>query len=233
MLMRNRRLDLISYCLVIIYLFFSGCGSENQQDKSETQQNKLRQEARNLYKEKKFSEALQLLEQAVDIDRQTMPPDHEELLEQINSLAWNYRKHDLDKTIVYQKEHLALAKKYFGESHIVDNGRVAKHSMVAQSLQMLGSWYLSKGDAEKAYETYNEHLEVNRRVFGEESEGVIGAYKHLIRIYEKRKDFAKALEYMERILNIAIKLGNSHHVKSYRKDVAEIKKKMEEHNNLL
>jgi len=35
--MRNGiKLDLISYCLVIIFLFSSGCGSENQQDRAKT-----------------------------------------------------------------------------------------------------------------------------------------------------------------------------------------------------
>ena len=59
MLMRNGiKLDLIPYCLTIIFLFSSGCEKVSQQDK-------LRLESGKLYEEKKFSESIRLLEQAL------------------------------------------------------------------------------------------------------------------------------------------------------------------------
>ena len=164
--------------------------------------NILSQEAIELYRAGKYDRAVVLAQQALQVAKQDVGPDHPDVATSLNNLAMLYATQgDYSRAEPLYKRSLAIWEKALGPNH----------PDVAQSLNNLAQLYLDQGDYARAEPLYKRSLAIWEKVFGPNHPSVATALENLAKLYQAQGNHAKAKPFFKRALAIREKKPGSNY----------------------
>ncbi|MCR4935064.1 MAG: tetratricopeptide repeat protein [Oscillospiraceae bacterium] len=160
----------------------------------------LNNEARTFRSENRFSDARELLQNAVRIREELLGPEHLETASLYHNLAVvNKFIGSYDKALEYDQKALHIREKILGKDH----------TQTANIYSQLASIYKELHNYPKALEFHLRALECRERVLGPSHPDTIRSYNSLATIYKYMGDFNLALYYAKLALDFREKvLGN-------------------------
>ncbi|MBI4746971.1 MAG: CHAT domain-containing protein [Acidobacteria bacterium] len=172
------------------------------QDRAQTEIEKLDAEAKKLYRAGKYDQGIVLAQQAVEQSEKIFGRDHRLLATSLNTLANFYRaKAEFQKAETLYQRALAIQEKSFGPAH----------PDVATSLHNLALVYQATGDFQKADSHYQRALAIQEKSLGSEHLDVSITLNNLGNLYKNTGDYKKAEPLYLRALTIKKKvLGTDH-----------------------
>ena len=165
-----------------------------------SEQDKSLQEARNIYAESlslyntgKFSDALPLVERAIEIRKRELAADNPKIASAMTHLARiKDAQGDYDQAVQINQQVLTIREKILG----------ANHPDVGYTLNYLGSNYIHQGDYQKAILFHQRALAVREKNFGSNHPIVAVSLINLGVVYDSLGDNLKARELYQRALKI-------------------------------
>ena len=152
-------------------------------DQPETQATLLHAVGEVYYSMGLYERSAALLEEAVQLRRQTLGNDHPDLARSLTALAQSaFDLGQNDRTEALTREALAIRRKAFGN----------EHREVAESLNDLALLTKLKGDYATAEPLYRETIAVQRKLSGNDSLDVATPLHNLGVLLSDKKDFAGA-----------------------------------------
>jgi len=143
-----------------------------------------------------YPEALQLLREAVEIQRRISGADSPEFAMGLHNLAGALiDAGDLTGAEATERQCLDLRRKILGNHH----------PDLAYSLNNLGFLLLEKGDWEAAEPVLRENLELSREALGEKSPRYGSALNNWGRVLQAKGDYAQAEKTFEQALDVLVK----------------------------
>lgn len=169
-----------------------------EQDRSLVESNELERQAANLYTERRYDEAITLVERALAIRERLSIPRFPLVVASLTNLANLFdAKRDLTRAIQYAERALPLVEQALGP----------EHSEVARRLNNLGVLYQSKHDYEHAEPFFRRALEISEKTeASEHPDVVVFRLNNLALLLLDKGDYARAEPFFQRALDIAEKL---------------------------
>lgn len=187
--------------LFLLLLLAGPCLVVAQADDLETAE-ALEQKVENLYREGRYTEAIPIAKQVVDIREKALGPDHPDVASGLNNLATLYKSSgDYAKAEPLHQRSLSIREKAFGPDH----------PDVAQSLNNLAALCFSLGDYAKAEALYQSALANWEKVLGPDHPDVALGLNNLAMLHESLGDYAKAVALYQRALEIFEKTFGPNH----------------------
>jgi CHAT domain-containing protein/Tfp pilus assembly protein PilF len=165
---------------------------------------RLNAEARQLYAQGKYAEALALSERALTLREKALGPDHPDVATSLHNLALLHRvKGDYGRAEPFAQRALAAREKALGPDH----------PDVAASLHNLAALYHEKGDYRRTEPLMQRALVICEKVLGAEHTEVAQSLKNLALLYRDKGDYRRAEPFAQRALAVNEKaLGPDHPV---------------------
>lgn len=115
---------------------------------------------------------------------------------------YNHVKKDLSKAIHYVSMSVDMMVRIYGRVH----------ANVAQSIHNLGALYAEMADYDKAWELYNEALQIKETLYGSDHVMVGDSYNNMAALLFTLGKYKESMQYFEKALEIYVKhFGESHH----------------------
>jgi CHAT domain-containing protein/tetratricopeptide (TPR) repeat protein len=141
----------------------------------------------------KYSEALPLLERALEIRQKTLAPEDPLVADALQALANVYRnKEDYANAEPLFRRALAIREKVLGE----------EHPDAAASLNSLAGVYRERGDYDKAEPLFRRALAIREKALGAGHPDVAASLDGLARLYREKGDYGNAEPLYRRALAI-------------------------------
>ncbi|CAF5020517.1 unnamed protein product, partial [Rotaria sp. Silwood1] len=149
-----------------------------------------------------YTEAASLLENALKIERKTLPHDHPSLSHYYNNIALLYNNMgDYSKALeFYEKSH-----------KIYEKALPSNHPDLATSYSNIGQVYNNMGDYSKALEFYEKSLEIRKKALPSNHPDLATSYNNIGGVYSDMGDYSKALDFYEKSHQILAKALPSNH----------------------
>ncbi|BBD62071.1 peptidase-like protein [Nostoc sp. HK-01] len=162
----------------------------------------LNQQVIKLYKEGKYSTAIPLAKQALDIREKVLGKEHPLVATSLNNLAELYRiQGEYQQAEPLYQRSLAIREKILGK----------EHPDVATSLNNLAVLYDSQGKYQQAEPLYQRSLAIWEKVLGKEHPLVATNLNNLAELYRRQGKYQQAEPLYQRSLAIREKvLGKKH-----------------------
>ena len=160
------------------------------------------QEAWELYKQRKYSEAIPLAREALRIRQQVLGQEHLSVATSLNNLAALYQAMGrYQHAEPLYKQALEMRRRLLGN----------QHPSVATSLNNLAVLYQAMGRYQQAEPLYHQALEINRRLLGNEHPSVANNLNNLAALYESMGRYQQAKPLYTQALQMRRRLlGNQH-----------------------
>ena len=139
--------------------------------------------------------AINRLEQAIALQRKSLPDNHTEIPFHLNRLGYGYFKAKQFESALFT---LYEADKFFQTRMPID------HQGHGETFHILGLVYRSLGDNEKAYEHFIEALRKRDSLLAKDHPNAASTCYQLSLIHEDRGKYKLALEYAKRSLHIRL-----------------------------
>ena len=155
-----------------------------------------------LYQQGKYTEAIPLAKQVLDIHEKALGTEHPDYAESLNNLAFFYQTQGrYDEAEPLYKRSLDIREKALGENH----------PDVATSLNNLAGLYYSQGRYSEAEPLYQRSLAIREKAFGKDHPNVATSLNNLALLYDNQGRFDEAEPLYKRSLAIDEKaLGENH-----------------------
>jgi tetratricopeptide (TPR) repeat protein len=176
--------------------------------------------------EKKNSDAIYYLEEAVKMEKQLSSVETPSIAVTYSNLANVYgRVGKITKALELQNLSLQINLKYFGN----------EHPKVATNYNNLGMIHLAEGKPAQAVQELRRGLAISKKIFGDDHYQVIGTYHNLALAYADNEQHDSAFYFFDKavVLNTAKKGGESIEVGLSYIDVADLYKKKSDFTNAL
>jgi len=163
---------------------------------------KLDRRAEELFKAGKYSEAIPLATQSLDLREKALGPEHPGTATSLNNLGeLYYSMRDYAKAEPLLQRALKIREKALGP----------EHASTAQSLNNLAGLYRLMGDYAKAEPLYQRAIKIDEKALGPEHPNTATVLNDLALLYQQKGDYAKAESFFQRALRICEKaLGPEH-----------------------
>ena len=156
-------------------------------------------------KRKRYPEALQANQQALEISQRLLGEEHESTAESYLSVGvTQYQMHDYNSALQSHQRALAICIKVFGE----------EHENTAESYFSVGVTQYQMHDYNSALQSNQRALAIRIKVFGEEQERTADSYRELGVTQYAMHDYTSALQSDQRALAIRIKVFGEEHEKT-------------------
>ncbi|XP_046854991.1 uncharacterized protein LOC124448023, partial [Xenia sp. Carnegie-2017] len=154
------------------------------------------------YETGNYDKAIEFHEKALEIQKQSLGPNHVDVAGSLNNLGNVYKDTgNYDKAIEFHEKALEIRKQSLGPNHVD----------VATSLNNLGSVYRGTGNYDKAIEFHEKALEIRKQSLGPNHVDVAASLNNLGIVYIITGNYDKSIEYYEKALEIQKQsLGPNH-----------------------
>jgi len=184
--------------LIIVALAIASCSAK--QDLLRASQ--LIEKAETLSEQGKYQEARPLVEEALEIRREELGPEHADTAEALNDLAaLHYHQADYQKAKELYERALKTQKAALGP----------EHHLVAQTQNNLAALLMDLGRLDQAQELFFQALMIREKSLGKEHEDVANTLNNLCTLFMYRGNFQSARPLAERAIKIhekALKPGD-------------------------
>ncbi|CAF3845249.1 unnamed protein product [Rotaria sp. Silwood1] len=141
----------------------------------------------------KYKEAASYYEQALEIDRQTLPEDHPSLANTYNNIGAVYNDiGDYSKALEFYDKTIKIKEKVLSPND----------PDLALSYNNIGTVYHDMGDYSKALEFYEKALKIRKKALPPNHPGLASSYSCIGGVYSTMGDYSKALDFYEKALKI-------------------------------
>lgn len=149
----------------------------------------------------KYQEAIEYLEQALKIRKETYDDKHPDVAQSLSDLgfSWGYLG-EYHKEMKFNEQALEIRKAAYGD----------KHSDVALSLNNLGSTWDKLGKHHKALKLYEQALEINKEIYGGRHPNIASILNNLGLAWDKLGKHHKAIKLYELTLEIEKEIYGEH-----------------------
>ncbi len=169
---------------------------------TEAKWEQLNQQAVQLYQQGKFSEAVILAEQALNLVLSLYAGDHPDVATSLNNLAGLYKSQGLyERAKPLYEQALQMFQR-------LSNGDNAD---VATSLNNLAGLYKSQGLYERAKPLYEQALQMRQRLFKDDHHDVATSLNNLALFYKYQGLYVQAKTFYEQALQMFQRLFNGDH----------------------
>lgn len=146
-----------------------------------------------LRQQQKYSEAIQLYNEALKIFKKTYTKEHPSIATTLNNLAIVYS--DLEEyahALDYYYQALSIREKILG----------LNHPDTAKTYASIAEIYDIQNDYEKSILLYEKALDIYNNALGTENPYVMDMYVKIASLYQKQRNYEKALSYYDKALKI-------------------------------
>lgn len=203
---------LISAILIMTILCLVASADEFQQNAEnvpkpapqttgQTEADILNDQVVQLFKERKYQQALPLAKRALELREKSVGPEHELTVVALQNLGEVYsRLNKRSDAIESYRRVLKIQEKLYGESNAV----------VCDTLSKLGYLFKADRNTDAAFEMFNRRLKLSEAAFGADSKEVIQALRTLVSLYFV-SDLNKSFSYLQRVHKIQERLLGENH----------------------
>ena len=139
----------------------------------------------------KYSEALSLLQKALEIKQKTLKKEHPDIVQSYGSIGLIYYElTEYDKALDYLNEALEIADKIWS----------GPFSFKSDIYNNLGLVYRSKGDYQKAEELYGRALRIREEIYTPDHPMVLATKNNIAQVYASEERYSEAISLFETVI---------------------------------
>jgi len=189
--------------VIVSLLLFGNISISPAQDADIKRAEQLRQQLIQLYKQKKFSDAVPIAREVLAIQEKILGKNHPRTVVTLNNLALLYKAMgDYSRAEPLYQRALAICEKTLGPNH---------HD-TATTLNNLAVLYQAMGDYSRAEPLYQRALAICEKTLGPNHHDTAATLNNLALVYQAMGDYSRAKPLYQRALVICEKtLGPNHH----------------------
>ncbi|CAF1157553.1 unnamed protein product [Rotaria sp. Silwood1] len=140
-----------------------------------------------------YSKALASHQQALDIRKKTLPPNHPDLATSYNTIGLVYSNMgEYSKALASHQQALDIRKKTLPPNHLD----------LATSYNTIGLVYSNRGEYSKALSFYEQALDIRQKILPPTHPDIATSYNNIGLIYSNMGEYTKALSFYEQALHI-------------------------------
>lgn len=163
---------------------------------------KLNAEVIRLYRAGKYSEAIPLAQQTLELREKSLGPEHPDVATSLNNLAELYKSQGLySEAEPLHERALAIRVKALG----------SLHTDVAASLNDLALLYRAQGRYAEAEKRYKQSLTILEQVLGPDDPNIGALLNNIAGVYRAQGRYAEAEQHYKRALAVREKALGPHH----------------------
>jgi tetratricopeptide (TPR) repeat protein len=140
-----------------------------------------------------YAEALTFYEKALEIEQNTLSPNHPDLASSYNNIGLVYdNMGEYSKALSYYEKALEIKEKTLPPNH----------PSLATSYNNIGLVYKKMGEYSKALSHYEKALEIKQKTLPPNHPSLATSYNNIGLVYKKMGEYSKALSHYEKALEI-------------------------------
>ncbi|CAF1047121.1 unnamed protein product [Adineta steineri] len=149
-----------------------------------------------------YEKAIWYYEQGLEIDQETLPPNHSDLATSYSNIGLTYNKMgECSKALLFYEKGLKIFLKSLPSDH----------PDLATSYNNIGIVYDEMGEYSKALLFYEKALEIYRKTLPSNHPSLATSYDNIGGVYDVMEEYSKALSFYEEALEIRQKTLPSNH----------------------